>query len=164
MDAERRALLRATPFFGAVSDAAIDAVVALAKPVERAPGEAFFREGERGTAAYLLESGRVAVWKRLGERDHLLRELARGDCFGEVALLDFGARSATISAIDACRALEISASALRQLAETATKDFAILYMNLGRELARRLRKADDRLFRAYVDRAAAGRGWEPGAT
>jgi CRP-like cAMP-binding protein len=164
MDPDRRALLRGTPLFGGVSDASIDAVVALATPIERAAGMVFFREGDRGASAFLIEEGRVAVHKRFGERDHVLRELGRGDCFGEVALLDFGARSATVQAIASCRALEISARALRKLSDDALKDFAILYMNLGRELSRRLRLADERLFRAHLERASAAEGWEPGAT
>jgi CRP/FNR family cyclic AMP-dependent transcriptional regulator len=164
MDAERRALLRGTPFFGGVSDEGIDLVVSLATPIERAAGRVFFREGERGTSAFLLEEGRVAVTKKFGERDHMLRELARGDCFGEVALFDFGARSATIQALADCRALEIPVRALRKLSESALKDFTILHMNLGRELSRRLRLADERLFRAYLERATAAEGWEPGAT
>lgn len=56
------------------------------------------------------------------------------------------------------------ARALRRLSETALGDFAVLYMNLGREVSRRLRLADERLFRAYLERAAAADGWEPGAS
>lgn len=164
MDPARRALLRGTPLFGGVGDAAIDCVVSLAVPVSVEEGSAFFQEGDRGTSAFLLEEGRVAVYRHFGGRDHLLRELARGDCFGEVALFDFGTRSATVRALSACRALEISARALRRLSETALGDFAVLYMNLGREVSRRLRLADERLFRAYLERAAAADGWEPGAS
>jgi CRP-like cAMP-binding protein len=105
----------------------------------------------------------VAVLKRVGSGDHLLRELRRGDCFGEVALFDFGARSASVRALAPCRALEISARALRLLSEEHLKDFTLLYMNLGREVSRRLRLADERLFRALLDRAPAADGWEHGS-
>jgi CRP-like cAMP-binding protein len=161
MDPRRRELLRNTALFGGVADDALERVVSLAQPIEVAEGAHFFREGDRGASAFLLEVGRVAVLKRFGEEDHLLRELGRGDCFGEVALFDFGARSASIRALAPCRALEISARALRSLSESHLRDFALLYMNLGREVSRRLRLADERLFRAYLEHAEAARGWEP---
>jgi len=153
-------MLRGTPLFGAISDAALDLLLSLGKPVSVAEGEHFFREGERGSSAFLLETGRVAVTRRFQDRDHLLRELAAGDFFGEVALLDFGPRSASIRALEPCSGLEISARALRQLSETHLKDFALVYMNLGREVSRRLRKADERLFQALLDKAPAAKGWE----
>jgi CRP-like cAMP-binding protein len=163
MDPRRRELLRNTALFGGVADDALDRLVSLSTPREVAEDAHFFREGERGASAFLLEEGRVAVLKRFRDADHLLRELVRGDCFGEVALFDFGTRSASIRALAPCRALEIPARALRQLSETHLKDFAILYMNLGREVSRRLRLADERLFRAYLERAEAALGWEPGS-
>lgn len=160
MDDRRRELLRATPLFGAIGDDALELLVSLGKPVSVAEGDYFFREGERGASAFLLEEGRVAVLRRFQEQDHLLRELASGDFFGEVALLDFGPRSASIRALTPCRGLEISARDLRQLSEAHLKDFALVYMNLGREVSRRLRKADERLFRALLESAPAAAGWE----
>jgi CRP-like cAMP-binding protein len=160
VDDRRREMLRGTPLFGALSDPALDLLISLSKPVTVAEGDCFFREGERGSSAFLLEQGRVAVIRRFLDRDHLLRELAAGDFFGEVALLDFGPRSATIRALAPCAGLEISARALRELSETHMKDFAIVYMNLGREVSRRLRKADERLFRALLERSPAAEGWE----
>lgn len=154
MDERRRELLRATPLFGALSDSALDLLVAAGKPVSVAEGDYFFREGERGSSAFLLETGRVSVTRRVLDRDHLLRELGPGDFFGEVALLDFGPRSASIRALAPCSGLEISARALRELSEKDMKDFAIIYMNLGREVSRRLRKADERLFRVLLEGGA----------
>jgi CRP-like cAMP-binding protein len=163
MEPRRRELLRGTAFFGGLSDDALERVVSLAKPVEVAEGEYFFREGERGASAFLLEEGRVVVLKRFQDTDHVLREQVGGDCFGEVALFDFGPRSASVRALAPCRALEISARALRELSTSHLQDFALLYMNLGREVSRRLRKADDRLFRAHLEHAPAAEGWEPGS-
>ena len=86
--------------------------------------------------------------KRWRGEDYRLRGLAAGDCFGEVALLDFGRRSASVRADADCTALEISSRDLRALGGQDTEQFALIYMNLGRELARRLRDADERLFRS----------------
>ena len=133
---------------GAVDDDAIGFLLERAKLRRVARGEWFFRQGERGTSAFLLERGRASVIKTWNGLEHTLRELQAGDCFGEVSLLDFGPRSASVRAEEDCEALELDAIDLRRLGERHPEQFTLIYMNLGRELSRRLRDADERLFRA----------------
>lgn len=60
------------------------------------PGEAIVREGETGTALYIVLSGRAKV-----EQDgKALGEVKSGDFFGELALIEEHRRSATITAED----------------------------------------------------------------
>lgn len=158
MEAGRIDGLRSTAMFGALNDDAIGFLLERAKPRSVPAGGSFFEQGERGTSAFLLERGRASVIKLRGAAEYALRELAAGDCFGEVALLDFGPRSASVRAVVDCDALEIDALDLRRLATRDVEQFALIYMNLGRELSRRLRDADERLFRTrfeLADRAVA---------
>jgi CRP/FNR family cyclic AMP-dependent transcriptional regulator len=148
MDRHRIEVLRATAMFGALSDEAIGFLLERAKPHRVAAGTYFFEQGERGGSAFLLERGHASVIKTSIGHEHKLRELGPGDCFGEVALLDFGPRSASVRADDACEALEWTAIDLHRLGEQYPEQFTLIYMNLGRELSRRLRDADERLFRA----------------
>ncbi len=99
--------------------------------------------GARGGARFSLPRARGGAG--------LIRELAEGDCFGEVALLDLGPRSASGRADVDSVALEIGALDLPEVAGRDPEQFALIYMNLGRELSRRLRAADERLFQAKVD-------------
>ena len=85
----------------------------------------------------MLERGRVAIVKHHAGEDYLLRELAAGDCFGEVALMDFCPRSAAVMAIEDCEAMEFHARDLLQLSRKDPEQFSLVYMNIGRELARR---------------------------
>jgi len=59
-------------------------------------------------------------------------------------------RSASVRAIDDCRAIQLSAASLYQVYEKDLEQFAMIQMNMGREVSRRLREADERLFRAKM--------------
>ncbi len=83
-------LLQRMPIFGGVQTGVLDHLIELAQPVTVVEGEFFFQEGSRGASAFVLEGGRVSILKRRDGRNQLLRHLKTGDCFGEVALLDFG--------------------------------------------------------------------------
>jgi CRP/FNR family transcriptional regulator, cyclic AMP receptor protein len=54
-------------------------------------GETIFREGDRGTEFYVIQCGRV----RILSGNRLLETLGENEIFGEMALIDDSARSAT---------------------------------------------------------------------
>ena len=56
------------------------------------------------------------------------------------------ARSASVMAETNCQAIEIPAKSLIQLYKKDVEQYAMIMMNLGREVSRRLRSAGDRLF------------------
>ena len=142
------ALLQRMPIFGGVSREALGFLLERARPARVPGGAYFFREGDRGGSAFVLECGRALAVKDFRGREVPLLELGPGDCFGEVALLDFGTRSGSVRALEDCAALELSSRALHALSREHLDQFALIHMNLGRELSRRLRRADERLFQA----------------
>jgi CRP/FNR family transcriptional regulator, cyclic AMP receptor protein len=58
-------------------------------------GETVMREGSGGGSFYVIESGEASVLVRGEER----AKLGPGDHFGEIALIDEGARTASITAV-----------------------------------------------------------------
>lgn len=149
MDSDPRVpRLQHTALFGAASDETVGFVLAKANRVEVVAGDCFFRQGERGTSIFWLESGRVAILRNGDGTPVELRHLGPGECFGEVALFDFGPRSASVRAVEDCRALELTSSLMHELSQRDLEQFALLTMNMGRELARRLRAAEERIFRS----------------
>jgi CRP/FNR family cyclic AMP-dependent transcriptional regulator len=151
--------LQAMPIFGGVRADVLDELVTGAKLVHVAEREYFFREGDRAESMFVLESGEVAVLKGWAGEQHELRRLGKGECFGEMALLDLFPRSASVQAVAPCTALELSAASLFKLYETDLEQFALVQMNIARELSRRLRAADERMFRARVVADSAAADW-----
>jgi uncharacterized membrane protein len=63
-------------------------------------GEVIFNEHDRGDALYILEEGAVRIWIYDEDvKEVTLAELKPGDFFGELAVLDRGARSSSATAI-----------------------------------------------------------------
>ena len=86
--------MREVPLFHELDDAELEQVARLFKQRTFAPQETVAKEGSGGAAFYLIESGTATVTVGGQER----RDLGPGDYFGEIALIDEGARSATITA------------------------------------------------------------------
>jgi len=143
-------LLQQMPIFGAIDDDALSFLLDPVPSITVPKGEYFFRENDPADSMYVLESGRVAVLKEWAGREMLLRHLDAGDCFGEMALLDLFPRSASVRAESECRAIALTPDHLYRLYEHDVKQFAVIQMNIGREMSRRLRDADDQLFRATM--------------
>ena len=95
---------------------------------------------------FVLEAGKVAVLKSWRGQEFLLRILKAGDCFGEMAVMDLLPRSASIRAVEDCTVIRLSAASLYLVYEHDLKQFALIQMNMGREVCRRLRELDNRLF------------------
>jgi CRP-like cAMP-binding protein len=150
MDEARIELLQRMPIFGGIRADVLRFLLDLC-PVAAVPANAyFFRENDEADAMFVLEAGRVAVLKSWQGQDYLLRTLGKGDCFGEMALMDLFPRSASVRAIEDCAAVRLSAASLYKVYQNDLEQFAVIQMNMGREVSRRLREADERLFRAKM--------------
>jgi CRP-like cAMP-binding protein len=145
MDDQRIQLLQSTPIFGAIQASTLELLLGSTANAQLPAGAHFFREGEAADAMFVLESGRGAVVKRWGGVDHHLRDLGVGDCFGEMALIDMSPRSASVIALEDCSAIRLTNADLFRVYRADLEQFALIQMNLARELSRRLRLANERL-------------------
>ena len=71
-------------------------------------GETIVKEGEQAVAFFIIANGRVEVVQSTGSKTQKLADLKSGDCFGEMALLDGGPRSATARALEDTQCLVLS--------------------------------------------------------
>jgi len=93
--AEERAELAALPFFRGLDALELDRIAARLVTRRVLAGQVVFSEGDAGDRYYVIRAGRAEV--RIAGQ--VIRELARGDAFGDLALLLDQPRSATVTAL-----------------------------------------------------------------
>ena len=152
-------LLQRMPVFGGVRADVLQTLLDLCPVVSVPANEYFFRENDHADSMFVIEAGKVAVLKNWHGQEHLLKILKEGDCFGEMAVMDLCPRSASVRVVEDCTAIRVSAPNLYRLYEQDPKQFALIQMNMGREVTRRLREADDRLFEWMG--SGANMNWSP---
>ena len=150
MSPSRVEMLQRMPIFGAIREEALNLLLDHSRLVECGTGAHFFHEGDPASSMFVLEAGSALVIKSWRHDDYVLHELHAGDCFGEMALMDLHPRSASVRAIEDCRAIEFASTDLLHLFESDKEQFALIQMNIGREVCRRLRATDELLFHAMM--------------
>ncbi len=96
--------LRSVPLFASLDDENARALRGLLRTRESPAGKRLFRTGDAGDSMYLIERGRVMIHVTDAVNQNLtLAELAGGDFFGEMALLDGKPRSADATVIEDAR-------------------------------------------------------------
>jgi CRP-like cAMP-binding protein len=135
--------LRNIGLFGALSDDVLAVLAGMLSVVVPEIGEVIFREGDEGNAMYVVLGGEMEVTKASrGGVDARVAVLGPGDWFGEMSIVDIQPRSATVRAVAPSRLVRISAADLDSLYRHDVRSYAIVVLNLARELSRRLRVAD----------------------
>ncbi len=66
------------------------------------------REGTPGTRAFIVESGKVVIWREIDGERHTLGVVGEGGIFGEMALIDNQPRMASASAVTDTTCLIVS--------------------------------------------------------
>ncbi len=106
--------------------------------VKCSAGEVLFREGDAGAHMYILQQGRVRLFKQVAGAERTLTNVLSGDFFGELSILNRKPRTATAVAVEDCDLLKINAD----LFETMVLKNTEIGLRLIRKLAQRLDAAD----------------------
>jgi CRP-like cAMP-binding protein len=72
------------------------------------PGEVLFEEGTRGREVFIIQEGKVGVYKTGPEGETELARIEKNGIVGEMSLLDNLPRSATVRAVETTKALIIN--------------------------------------------------------
>jgi CRP-like cAMP-binding protein len=106
-------------------------------------GRALVSQGATSTSVYVVLVGRlhVMLFSATG-REIILRDLAEGELFGELAAIDGQPRSTTIVALSDCTLASVNAAAFR----SAVSENPEAALWLARRLSLQIRDLTDRLF------------------
>jgi len=103
-------------------------------------GQSVFNYGDPGHAMYIVRSGEVEIYVKNDQGEKIVLETSQpGDIFGEVALLDGGARTAWVAALGDVELLRLD----REHFEDYVRQYTPAALNLLSVTARRLRKSDE---------------------
>ncbi|HVR29812.1 MAG TPA: cyclic nucleotide-binding domain-containing protein [Thermoanaerobaculia bacterium] len=120
--------------------------------VQFAPGETIFSEGDAGADMFILQSGRVEIFKMIGGEERRLAILEKGDFFGEMAVLEEMPRNATARALGHVSAIAVSSGTFDQM----VRENPEIVVRMMRKLSARLRQVEDDLDRMALRAAALG--------
>jgi CRP/FNR family transcriptional regulator, cyclic AMP receptor protein len=136
-------ILKKIPVFEDLTKRELGAIERILHKREYRQDELIFREGEPGVGMYIIESGKVRIVTETGKRT--LAELAEGEFFGELALLDESPRSATAVAIQPSVILGFFQPDLFGLIERNPQLGVKIVLRLARSIGERLRRANEQL-------------------
>ena len=140
--------IRSVPLFASLDDEAAAELRNLLSDKSVAQNTRLFRQGDKGDAMYLIESGRVRISIHDDDKQELtLAELAQGDFFGEMSIIDGRQRSADAHVIEDARLAVLSRDAFLSFVRT-NPDVALEMLSA---LTDRLRRTDE-LLRSRVSR------------
>ena len=135
-------LLKGSEFFAETSDEVLALIVSSGVTKNLQRGDVLFNEGDKPESMFVVLSGRIAIAignRPLDSRESMLALMERGDLFGELGLLDGGARSAMARAIEPSSVLEITYKSVREQLESNPS----MLWGVTKLLAKRLRTMDE---------------------
>jgi CRP/FNR family cyclic AMP-dependent transcriptional regulator len=114
---------------------------------EFAAGETVISEGEAGGSAFLIADGVVEVLHTgAGGTPQVIATLSPPEFFGEMSLVDWEPRSATVRAKTAATLIEVTMDDLELLRDVAHDSYDVVLLNVARVMSLRLRSTTARAF------------------
>lgn len=101
-------------------------------------GDTIIEQGEDGNCLYVIQEGRVAVFRENEGAEFQVADLGPGEFFGEMGLFEKDVRSATVRSIGQSRILTIDK---RNFYKTIQKDPSLAY-RLLEKMSKRLRETN----------------------
>lgn len=132
------------PILGALRQDSVECLLQHTTTLRVAAGDTIFPEGSLGECLYIIEEGRVEISQLKEGQRRVLAIFGPGDCFGEMALIDCQPRSATAVALEPTSLCALTGNTLFELYRYDVEQFAVMQMNISREVIRRLRQSASR--------------------
>jgi len=118
-------------------------------------GEVLFLEGEGGKELYLIQSGKVKIFKQSKGRTRTLAVLGRGEFFGEMALLTGRPRSASAEMISDGDLIVVDKSTFHSMIRSRAEIAERMLRKLAIRLAEANHRIDSLLYRDSTSRVVS---------
>ena len=112
---------------------------------EFSDGDIIFNEKDYGRDMYIIESGKVKIFRVRNNREIILAVLKKGDFFGEMAFFSGQARSASAQAEGVCQLRVINQKDLKDLVKEP------VVWRILKEMSQRIREFDDKMEDLLID-------------
>lgn len=130
------------PLFSGLSLQELEDVVRIVRPVTLGAGEVLFSEGSPGDAAFVVQTGRIEVYRSVGGQEVTIHRFGPSEVLGELALLDGEPRSASARALEAATLLGIDKAEFDQLRQALRPAAYVIIRSLAVTLAGRIRETN----------------------
>ncbi|MBZ0301789.1 MAG: cyclic nucleotide-binding domain-containing protein [Anaerolineae bacterium] len=137
---EVKQLLRRISLFRGLSDDQLDRVAQITRSETHPADAVIFEQDETGDKMYLVQSGQVEI--RVKDHAGVLSSvliMGQGQIFGEMALLDHGARSASVVSLQPTTLNTISGDDFKGLCQEDTAIGYVMMRNLALDLSFKIR-------------------------
>lgn len=136
---QRTNALKAMPLLADVPHGELEKLASRLTVEQHRTGSVIIKEGSSGAAAYFLVAGSCEV-RREGKRGpKRVSVMKRGDCFGELSIINPAPRSASVIALENCDVLVLTEQDFRD----ALRSNRSMALQLVRALAKRLQVKED---------------------
>lgn len=148
-------LLRSISYFSGLDEATLGALARVAVRRRYEAGQMIFVEGEPCAGLFIMESGRVKIFKLSpGGREQILHMFAAGEGFNDVAILDGGPNPANVMALEPTSVLVIDRPSMVDLLERYPVLSRAVIENLASRARHLVSLAEDLSLRTVMGRLA----------
>jgi len=118
--------------------------------VRFAAGERVFDEGDVGATMYIVQTGRVRLFRSVEEQEQDLGVMEKGDFFGEMSILEGLPRTVSAAAVEDAELIEINSMTFDKMIKSNIE----IAIRMLRKLSIRLRAAERKLGESLPSAAA----------
>lgn len=150
-DESNHSLLATIHIFAGLNDAVVECLAASCRNLQAEAGQIIVEQGSVANEMFVIVRGKVEVIKHRGSpAEILLEKMGAGEFFGEMCILECMPRAATVRALEHTELYVLRNSDLLKLFRRWPDQYAILILNISRDLCRRLRRVHDLLCTAFL--------------
>lgn len=142
--------LKRVPLFSGLQSRHLKAIFKACTTRDYPAGEHLVEQGTQGIGLFIIESGKVQVTKERQDGSRIaIASHGPGEVIGEMAILDGAARSATVTALEACRCLVLPSWSFQSIME-AHPEVALGILPV---IVKRFRETNDALLASSAEKS-----------